>query len=162
MPMNKEDAAAFLGVSVRALQRYAAAGKLSVTYTKGPRGQVAEFSEEELTKFKEQLETPLHRPAVTSTDTPDQQAVIPVTAAPLVPQALGEKLVSALEALQPRPTTVAIEHKLILTLLEASSLCGLSKNFLRDAIKGRKLKAQLIGKGWKIKRSDLEAYVKKL
>jgi len=33
-PMNKQEAADFLGVSVRALERYVQQGKISVTYEK--------------------------------------------------------------------------------------------------------------------------------
>jgi excisionase family DNA binding protein len=55
-----------------------------------------------------------------------------------------------------------LAHKLTLSLVEASQLSGLSRNHLREAIEDRKLKARIIGRGWRVKRDDLDAYVKKL
>jgi excisionase family DNA binding protein len=52
--------------------------------------------------------------------------------------------------------------KLTLSLMEASQLSGLSRGHLREAIEEKKLKARIIGRGWRVKRDDLEAYVKKL
>ncbi|WP_309232567.1 helix-turn-helix domain-containing protein [Cylindrospermum sp. FACHB-282] len=37
----------------------------------------------------------------------------------------------------------------------------MSREFLLSAIKLGELKAKVIGKGWRIKRSDLEAYIDK-
>ncbi|MDQ3254530.1 MAG: helix-turn-helix domain-containing protein [Acidobacteriota bacterium] len=48
------------------------------------------------------------------------------------------------------------------TLAEASALTNLSRNHLRQAIEDKKLRARIIGKGWRVKREDLEAYVRKL
>lgn len=52
--------------------------------------------------------------------------------------------------------------KLLLTLPETQALTGLSREFLRNAISQGKLKAQVIGKSWRIKRSDLDDYVTNL
>jgi excisionase family DNA binding protein len=165
--LNKEEAAAFLGVSVRALQRYASQGKLSVTYTRGARGQVAQFNEEELKALKEQLAQPVYpqRPTVAaaSYDKPSPQAVAPVTASGLVPAALGERLITALEKLQPNGhVTISLGDKLTLSLKEASLLAGLARSFLLDAIHSKKLKAAKRGRGWNIKRADLDSYISRL
>jgi excisionase family DNA binding protein len=45
---------------------------------------------------------------------------------------------------------------------KAAALTSLSMNHLREAIHAGKLKGKIIGKGYKIKRSNLDAYVKKL
>ncbi|MDF5714496.1 MAG: helix-turn-helix domain-containing protein [Rhizonema sp. NSF051] len=50
--------------------------------------------------------------------------------------------------------TVPVADKLLLTQTEAQLLTGLSKEFLRDAINDGTLKAKLIGRSWRIKRSD--------
>ncbi|MDF5718102.1 MAG: helix-turn-helix domain-containing protein [Rhizonema sp. NSF051] len=55
--------------------------------------------------------------------------------------------------------TVPIADKLLLTLPEAQALTGLSREFLREAISNGTLKAAVIGRSWRIKRSDLEEYV---
>jgi excisionase family DNA binding protein len=74
-------------------------------------------------------------------------------------------LILALEGLQ-TPTAVnspvPVADKLTLSLIEASQLSGLSRNHLRQAIEEKKLKARIIGRGWRVKRDDLDAYVKKL
>jgi excisionase family DNA binding protein len=57
---------------------------------------------------------------------------------------------------------VAIEHKIILSVDEAAALTSLSRNFLLKAVKEGKLKAQIMGRGWRVKRADLDAYVKKI
>jgi excisionase family DNA binding protein len=45
---------------------------------------------------------------------------------------------------------------------EAQALTGLSREVLRDAIASGELKAKVIGKGWQVKRSDVEEYVDRL
>jgi excisionase family DNA binding protein len=49
-----------------------------------------------------------------------------------------------------------------LSLSDASYLSGLSRGFLRDAIKAKRLKAAKRGRGWNIKRIDLDIYIRKL
>jgi excisionase family DNA binding protein len=41
-------------------------------------------------------------------------------------------------------------------------LTGLSRATLRDAIEAGDLKAKMIGKAWRVKRGDLEAFVESL
>jgi excisionase family DNA binding protein len=55
-----------------------------------------------------------------------------------------------------------LAHKLTLSLVEASQLSGLSRNHLRAAIAEKKLKARIIGRGWKMSRAELEGYTAKL
>jgi excisionase family DNA binding protein len=57
---------------------------------------------------------------------------------------------------------IAVADKLLFTLSEAQGMTGLSRETLRDAIDNKKLKAKIIGRGWRVKRADLEAYVKRL
>src|SRR5207302_10110789 len=58
--------------------------------------------------------------------------------------------------------SVPISERLTLTLDQASSLSGLSRGLLREAIHARRLKAAKRGRGWNIKRADLDVYMKKL
>ncbi len=60
------------------------------------------------------------------------------------------------------PAAVPIADKIILTLAEASALTNLSRNHLRQAIEEKKLRARIIGRGRRVKRDDLDAYVRKL
>jgi excisionase family DNA binding protein len=59
-------------------------------------------------------------------------------------------------------TPSEISHKLMLTLREASTLCGLPRQHLLEAIEERKLKAQFIKHGWRIKRASLDDYIRSL
>jgi excisionase family DNA binding protein len=62
----------------------------------------------------------------------------------------------------PAPTISDLAQKLMLTLADAAALTSLSKDHLSDAIHAGKLKARKLGRGWKIKRDDLDLYVRKL
>ena len=169
MEMNKDQAAKFLGVSVRTLQRHTSAGKIAAKYIHSKLGKVAEYDKPELERFKAELEkvTAYVRPHVTP-DTPVAPSEESTALAP-IQLPLFEKLADAFEALKEslRPDdkhlpVTDLAAKLILTLSEAARLSGLSRGFLIEAIKSHKLQAQILGRGWKVKRADLEAFVKKL
>jgi len=53
--MNKQQAAKFLGVSVRALERYVQQGRIGVKYEKGKTRSTTNFDSSELEAFKEEL-----------------------------------------------------------------------------------------------------------
>ncbi len=57
---------------------------------------------------------------------------------------------------------IPVADKLTLSLVEASQLSGLSRGHLREAIEAKKLKERIIGRGWRVKRDDLDSYVAKL
>jgi excisionase family DNA binding protein len=165
--MNKKQAADYLGTSERAVERYAAKGKLTVRYQKGQRGDEAVFDEKELKKLHMELDQKLRRirPAVAPmSDTPDEQALA-LSDVSLNQQA-NQFLAIIAAAMQSQQkgtqAQVATENKLILTLAEAQALTNLSRDHLREAIDNGKLKAKIIGRGWKVKRIDLENYVNKL
>ena len=71
-------------------------------------------------------------------------------------------LIEVLLEHQSQRSSTPAYHKLLLTLAEAQELTGLSRAILREAISSRKLKAQVIGKSWRVKYTDLERYVEKL
>ena len=90
--------------------------------------------------------------------------------APAQPPDLVERLVLALEAMRDgdRPAHAAalsaadLAHKLLLTIGEAAALSGLSRGHLLKAVRGGNLVAKKIGRGWRVRREDLEAYVRNL
>lgn len=53
--MNKQEAAQFLGVSVRTLESYVAQKRLSVRYVKGKTRPIADFEGEELERLKNEI-----------------------------------------------------------------------------------------------------------
>jgi excisionase family DNA binding protein len=73
-----------------------------------------------------------------------------------------EMRVRMLAAFEAMASPVRITDKLILSLTEAALLSGLSRGHLLTSIHDDKLKAKIIGRGWRVKRDDLDAYVKKL
>ena len=60
------------------------------------------------------------------------------------------------------PPAVPLADNLTLNLQEAALLSGLARGHLREAITAKKLKARIIGRGFRVKRSDLDSYVAKL
>ena len=167
--MDKKQAAKFLGVSPRTLERYTTQKKLGVTYKQGKTAAEAVYDEAELRRFKDALENKTFptRPAVEPPGE-DMQALVASARDTGLTEAVGgfrNDLISALEALRPNSAdsrSVPIADKIILTLAEASALTNLSRNHLRQAIEEKKLRARIIGRGWRVKREDLDAYVRKL
>ncbi len=166
--MDKKQAAAFLDISPRTLERYTTQGKIGVTYRQGKTAAEAVYDEDELRRFKESLvnKTFPVKPAVEPEN--GVQALVATARATGLTEAVGSfrnDLIAALEALKPNGSSapaVPIADKVMLTLPEAAALTSLSRGHLRAAIREGKLKARIIGRGWRVKRDDLNAYVKKL
>ena len=145
---------------IEIVQRLNEAGALGELGCDADEGEL--FSEGELEQLMRKIEgfVPVAAPVVTS----EAQAIAPAAPA----SSVLERLAAALEALRPvGQTTVPasitdMAHKLTLSLPEAAALSGLSRTRLRQAIKDGVLKSRKIGRGWRVKRANLEAYVKKL
>ena len=177
MELSKVEAAKFLGISTRALERYTKQGKIGVKYVKATRGKQARYHLSELEELKAELETETHKPTLEQTPTnlanPRQATVevlsfIEKLAVPLSSHLTNlTKAVQNLQQQQPLSITssrpfVPVEEKLLLTLPEVQALTGLSREILRDAIETEELPAKIIGKAWQIKRGDLEDYIEEL
>ncbi len=158
--MNKKEAAARLNVTTRQVEHYVSKGRLTVAYVRGKTGKQSDYDESEVERLKTELETP------DAPITALQAANSPVVG--LVAPQERERFLHALEALSnnrstnPQPTISDLAVKPLLTLSEAQVLTGLSRATLRDAIDAKRLKAQIIGRAWRVKRDDLDAYVRKL
>jgi hypothetical protein len=74
--MNKKEAAAALGISTRALERYIGLNRISVAYVRGRTGDEARFDHAEVERFREELE---NRTTASGAVT-DEAAPSPVTA----------------------------------------------------------------------------------
>lgn len=163
--MNKQEAADYLGCSVRAVERYVQKGKISVIYEKGKTRSVAMFDKIELESFKEQLERSLIKPVVESRQmSPESQSELAMhneSSGEVVGVDEVDGLSSIIELLI-NNQSVRVAEKLLLTVPEAQKMTGLSREILMDAIADGNLKAKKIGKPWRIKRSDLENFVENL
>jgi excisionase family DNA binding protein len=152
--MNKEEAAKELGISVRSLQRLTEKKKISVTYKRGESGkQEAIFNLEELENYKRQRDVETVQPvSVTSGDTAlarnDANQFLQILRQAITPET--------------KAAGVPIADKPLLKLNEAAALTGLSRDTLRTAIDTNELKGRLIGRAFRIKRDDLDEYIKKL
>lgn len=59
-------------------------------------------------------------------------------------------------------TPSEISHKLMLTLQEAATLSGLPRQHVLEALEQGRLKAQLVEHAWRIRRVDLDDYIRRL
>jgi excisionase family DNA binding protein len=156
--MNKREVAERLGVSVRRVEQFDAKGRLGEKmYVKGKTGNQADWSEGAIERLKAELENaPLSITSLQGANSFSTGLVRRADAG-----AFFEQLAALMERRDIQPQ-LNIGEKLMLTLADAAALTSLSTNHLRDAIKAGKIKARIIGRGWKIKRADLDAYVRKL
>ena len=171
--MNKREAAEYLGISTRSVENAVAAHRLSVRYEKGKTGEQAVFDEAELRRYKAELDsrraprTAVERVSAESAEREPRSLVRLSDVAPmpelvLALKSLSESLQTQKAANSHAPTISDLANKLTLSLAEAAQLSGLSANHLREAIRAGKLKARIIGRGWRVKRDDLDSYVQKL
>jgi excisionase family DNA binding protein len=161
--MDKKTVAERLKISTRQVEAYASQGRLGeVRYVRGRTGKQADYEDEAVERLRVELEEPdqslMHR-----TDARG--------ASGLIAPADRERFIKALELLASReetrarvfaPSIVDLSKKPLLKLDESARLTGLSKQILREAIEAKKLKAKIIGRAWRVKRADLDAYIKKL
>jgi excisionase family DNA binding protein len=166
--MNKSEAAKFLEIGVRSLERYTSDGRLRATKQRGKTGMVLDYAPDELARFQAELQA----------ETEAAQSTPPIAASsggtggePLAKVAAkGGAMVrhsdlaelAATLAKVGKSSAAEASHKLLLSLEECQTLTGLSRATLRSAIEDGALQARVIGRGWKVKRSELEEYVGKL
>ncbi len=167
------EAAAHVGISTRTLERYVKAARIAVIWTKGKTREVMTFNESDLDALKHELEHP-NKPAQGVLLAPEQSnpssalAQVPTNtdhAMTVFVERFSESLIGKMlaDTLKER-SGVPLEQKLTLSLPEAAKVSGISVEKLRAAVKAKKLKAvKGIGGGYgKVKRADLDDYIKKL
>ena len=170
--LTKKEAAEYLGVSTRTLERYVKNGKLSVRYENSQNGEIALFDSDELDQFFDNKQTPRIRPVsmdsglVTTTSDTFSGNSSGVVGGLLTPfQELTEQLIFALSNYEDKKEEVTpdkLRGKLLLTLAEAQIMTGLSREILMEVIKDGRLPSQIMGKAYRIKAKDLEKFVDEL
>jgi excisionase family DNA binding protein len=190
--LNKADAAAYIGVSVRTLMRLTGAAGGVAHLPKRRESAPTMYAKTELDRYLSSVtgmpivsgipvtpDTPdgdkaavnagvSRMPSVTDArshlDTPDERLL-------MMAAAMAQEMMRHIPALlapapngdaAPASVAVPVADKLTLSLVEAAQLSGLSRGHLREAIEAKKLKARIIGRGWRVKRDDLDLYVRKL
>lgn len=162
--MNKKDVAEYLGISTRQVETYAGKGQLGeVQYVRGRTGKQADYSPEAVENLKRILDAP---DTAIAAKTPDARLFV----ASLV-EALESREQANVEAIRDllsesrehtRSGAVRVGEKILLTLADCRLLTGLSEQSLRESIKAGELKAKIIGRGYKVKRTDLDEFIDEL
>lgn len=184
-PMNKKEAAGYLGISTRQLENYARQGRLSVRKEKGRTGDIAVFDEEELRQLKTELDAKrgLIQAAVVregaSGDggadgagaTSESRAIVrgPASGLPQIsPHEFIDQLAAAILARQAEqkqkhePTINELAAKPLLTRAEAQRYTGLSRELLRELVTTGKVKEIKLGRSYRMKRAELDASIQAL
>ncbi len=180
--LSKKEAADFLGISERTLQNVLAQKKIGHQLEKVKTGHKIVFQFGELERFKRdrdaeraQIEAKQFPAVQHLSQDQDLQRVekrgdARVQSLAILPnatqmEALG-RLIETMLQRQPQQEekidSTLLATKLVLTLNECRALTSFSQGTLKAAINDGKLKAQKIGRGWKVKRSDLDKYVENL
>jgi predicted transcriptional regulator len=146
--MNKKETAEVLGISTRLVEKYASEGRLGdITYVRGKTGKIADYDRKAVEKLKQVLESP---DTAIATKTPDARLIV-------------ASLVQAITSREETHTaSVRVSEKLLLTVNDCRLLTGLSEQSLRDAIHDGKLKGKVIGRGYKVKKADLNLFIENL
>jgi excisionase family DNA binding protein len=157
--MNKEEARNELGISVRSLQRLVQSKKISVTYRRGVSGkQEAIFNPEEIENYKRGRDAEIIKPSVVTTG----DTSLARSDATTGDTSLARNVIETIFNLGLQKPAVAIADKPLLKLDEAAALTGLSRQILRQAIKDGELKSRILSRAFRIKREDLDKFIKKL
>jgi hypothetical protein len=167
--MKKSEAAKFLDISEKTLERLVKSGEVSSKLEKGKTRDVVVFDDEELKIFKEKRESAKHRPAFSISD--DSLAQSSVSLMPTKADNLDRQnqtlsftpMITALESLAEAQKMVFLQNKPMLNLSDSALVSGLSITFLEKAVKDGRLKTFAGLRGSKvIRRMDLEKFISEL
>ncbi len=194
--MDKKEAAKFLGLSEKTIERYKASGKLPARLRRivgndGKTRKVLDFEQSDVERLKRELSGEVVYPDLTggqpqtktrtdidtrtSTDTKNSENTGLLTLGQ--PQTktqtdtdIQTQTANPLDIISARVGDVVEKHlevfraggKLLLNINDCRLLTGLSRQLLRQAIKDGELKGRVIGRGFRVKREDLDRYIEKL
>jgi hypothetical protein len=163
--MNKQDAANYLGISTRALEYHVKQKNIGRRMVPGKTGEIADFDEGELRKLKAKLDAkrePVHAVMREGAESPEAEPRSLARLSDVAPvMAWLERIAPARGAQNHAgPSISDLACKLFLSEREASIYSGLPLAEIRAARKA--LKTAKHGRGYKLKREVLEAWVRKL
>ena len=161
--LSKKEAAEYLGISSRTLERHVKDGKIGVRYQPGATNDVAMFDEQDLENFKNERQTPKIKPTVVQStsellDQPPTDRIAQTSGGFLAPiitpfRDFSERLFSF---------PFLLQGKTLVNLNEAQIITGLSRDILMSAIKSGELEARIMGKAYRIKRKELDRFIDEL
>jgi excisionase family DNA binding protein len=169
--MNKQEAADYLNISVRTLQRLTADGAIIAGMVKGKTGLVTDYTKDDLDAYKKRAAEPQQRddtryvkPHVIPSDTPSHALQRAANVEGM--QAFASMVADALAGAQTRGNGHAdavpladLSHKMTLSFPEAARLSGVPESHLRSAYAEGKLRGAKIGRGVRVSPDALKAYV---
>lgn len=162
--MTKTEAAAFLGVSEKTISRYVSANKLPSHYIAGKTGRQLDFKQDDLEQFKRDA-TEAIEAGQSGQDTSGvlvpATVKAPVAATPMLPTITDLVRAIMVETGQNK-ASVPTSDKLALSLDEATALSGVPRSVLDAGRKDGRLLTRKIGRGYKVRRGDLETFVNAL
>ena len=155
--MFKSEVAKTLNCSEKTVYRYVREGRLSVKYEKIPGASgkpKAVFSEQEVLRLKEELNTPVYLSI--------PEVVSDIVQKDSLNSRNWECIEQSLEAWKYSQYLASLKQKLLLTTLEAAAVSGLSVSAIRRAIREDLLPVLRFGKRYKISQERLEIFIKSL
>lgn len=164
--MTKKEAAEFLEISIKSLEKYMSKERVKFTHIQGKYGKEVYFDEEEVERFKIELG--------------DRKLAIGVNLLKLnsdtVPPSLTEEgianstqeVISLLKEIadglskENKAIGLDINQKVLLTIDEVVGLTSLPPGAIKSAIKKGELKAVKVGRSRRVKAEDFQSWVKGL
>jgi excisionase family DNA binding protein len=190
--MNKKETAVYLKLSEKTVERYKASGKLSARLRRvvggdGKTRKVLDFEQPDVERLRRELSGDIVYPNLTdgqpqtnaTTDTDIQTGTDRGSATNTDISRIGQtptdtgiqaQTTNPLEIISARFENVIEKNlevlraggKLLLDLKDCRLLTGLSDATLRAAIHSGELAGRKIGRGWKVKRQDLDRFINDL
>jgi hypothetical protein len=190
--MNKKEAAEYLKLSEKTIERYKASGKLSARLRRvvggdGKTRKVLDFEQPDVERLRCELDGDIVYPNLTdgqpqtnaTTDTDIQTGADSESSTDIDLSIIGQtptdieiqtQTANPIDIISARVENVIGKNlevfrasgKLLLDLKDCRLLTGLSHHLLRQAIEDGTLKYRIIRRRYKIKRSDLDAFINEL
>jgi excisionase family DNA binding protein len=160
--MNKKEAAEYLNVSTRAIERYTSQGKLTPTYEKGRTGPAPVYDQVQLDELRKQMDEAADatRPSLKldKADKGDKDGALVLRSGSRADLAA---FIAAIDKARGESIT-DIAAKPLLTRAEAQRYTGLSRELLREAVISGKVREIKLGRAYRLKKKELDSYIETL
>jgi hypothetical protein len=161
--MRKEEAAKYVGCSIRSLENYTKQRRVGVKYEKSKTRPVAIYSRDDLDRLKKELNSTLYAPSVVPQEEEKRGSIVKRERAPDLALIISRLLETMQEQAgkEREPSILELAQMPLLRLEEAQRYSNLSQAELLEAIEAKQLKATKLEWGWIIRREALEEYIRK-
>lgn len=182
--MTKAEAALYMGISERSLERYTKDNKIGVRYERGKTKPVPVYDQGELDRFKEKLEKPVYKPAVEKMPPNFDNGAMRAAESGAIQLARPEEFLQMIEGVihatarevaawittgtdkgdsKRQVPETPLKDRAFLSIEESAAYLGISTGSVERAIKSQTLTVHReLARGRRIKRADLDTWVEKL